>query len=268
MVKILALYPTLILSLFLGFGWNNGYFAQPGLQDTRVNIEPTQPTEVIPTEIIQEMIDQVDQERALADLRRLTGVEPICTSSGCTTITGRETESEDLQWAKDYVYESLVSMHYSVEVLDWIHDGYADQNIIATKPGLHYPDEAIYFIAHLDGYLSDNPAADDDASGAVSLLELARVLSRHPLSRTVVIFFSTGEEHGSLGSYKFVEDYPERLAAIKYVVSVEMLGYDSNNDGLMELWNGSQPVDFVQMLVDIINAYPLDLEPQIVSGCT
>jgi Zn-dependent M28 family amino/carboxypeptidase len=159
-------------------------------------------------------------------------------------------------------------MHYSVEVLDWIHDGYADQNIIATKPGLLYPDEAIYFIAHLDGYLSDNPAADDDASGAVSLLELARVLSRHPLSRTVVIFFSTGEEHGSLGSYKFVEDYPERLATIQYVVSVEMLGYDSNNDGLMELWNGSQPVDFVQMLVDIINAYPLDLEPQIVSGCT
>jgi len=84
----------------------------------------------------------------------------------------------------------------------------------------------------------------------------------------VVIFFSTGEEHGSLGSYKFVEDYPERLPSIQYVVSVEMLGYDSNNDGLMELWNGSQPVDFVQMLVDIINAYPLDLEPQIVSGCT
>jgi len=47
-----------------------------------------------------------------------------------------------------------------------------------------------------------------------------------------------------------------------------MLGYDSNNDGVMEFWNGSQPVDFVQLLVDIINAYPLSLEPQIVSGCT
>jgi hypothetical protein len=268
MEKIYGLYQTLILSLFFGFGWNNSYINPPGNQGTQVKIESTQPAEIIPTETIQEMIDQVDQERALTDLRRLTGVEPICTSNGCATISGRETESVGLQWAKDYVYESLVSMHYSVEVLDWDHDGYADQNIIASKPGLLYPDEEIYFIAHLDGYISDNPATDDDASGVVSLLELARVLSRHPLSRTVVIFFSTGEEHGSLGSYKFVEDYPERLAAIKYVVSVEMLGYDSNDDGVMELWNGSQPVDFAQLLVDIINAYPLDMEPQIVSGCT
>jgi hypothetical protein len=268
MKKIFTLTPTLILSLFLGFGWNNGYFIQPKHQDIHTKSLSAPAAAIIPSDIIQEMIDQVDQERLLTDLRRLTGKEPICTSKGCTTLTGRETESDELQWAKDYVYETLVSMHYSVDVLDWDHDGYADQNIIATKPGLLYPDEEIYFIAHLDGYISDNPAADDDASGAVSLLELARVLSRLTLSRTVVIFFSTGEEHGSLGSYKFVEDYPERLAAIKYVVSEEMLGYDSNNDGVMELWNGTQSEDFVQLLVDIINAYPLGLEPQIVSGCT
>jgi Peptidase family M28 len=268
MKKIYILPPTLILSLFLGFGWNYDHFNQAKPQDIHTSSLSAPAAAIIPKGFVQEMIDQVDQARLLTDLRRLTGVEPICTSKGCTTLTGRETESDGLQWAKDYVYETLVSLHYSVEVLDWDHDGYADQNIIATKPGLLYPNEAIYFIAHLDGYLSDNPAADDDASGVVSLLELARVLSRHTLSRTVVIFFSTGEEHGSLGSYKFVEDYPERLAAIQYVVSVEMLGYDSNNDGVMEVWNGSQPVDFVQLLVDIIHAYPLGLEPQIVSGCT
>ena len=47
-----------------------------------------------------------------------------------------------------------------------------------------------------------------------------------------------------------------------------MLGYDSNNDGAMEFWNGTQPVDFVQLLSDIIHAYQIGLVPEIVSGCT
>ena len=226
-----------------------------------------------PIEPVREMLGQVDPERVLADLRRLTGVEPICTSDGCYTITNRETGREDLpseglEWAKDYVYETLVALGYSVEILDWSREGYADQNIIARKQGEIYPDQEIYFIAHLDGYLLNNPAADDDASGSVSLLELSRILSNRTLAYTVVIFFSTGEEHGSLGSRSFVEAYPERLGAIKYLVSVEMLGFDSNDDGKMELWNGDQPLDFVQRLAEIITAYRINLVPEIVSGCT
>jgi Zn-dependent M28 family amino/carboxypeptidase len=120
----------------------------------------------------------------------------------------------------------------------------------------------------MDGYLDNNPAADDDASGAVSLLELARILSSRSLSYSVVLFFSTGEEHGALGSHSFVEDYPARLVNIKYLVSIEMLGYDSNGDGAMELWNGDQPLDFVQLLSDIINGYQIGLVPEIISGCT
>ena len=109
--------------------------------------------EVVPQDIIRELIEQVDRERALTDLRRLTGVDPICTAKGCYTITGRETGSEGLQWAKDYVYETLVSLNYSVEVLDWSFEGYSDQNIIARKQGKAYPGEEIYFSAHLDGHL-------------------------------------------------------------------------------------------------------------------
>ncbi len=106
----------------------------------------------------------------------------------------------------------------------------------------------------------------------VSLLELARVLSGRTLSRPVVLFFSTGEEHGSLGSHSFVEQYPERLGEIKYLVSAEMLGWDSNNDGKMQLWSGDpvlypSSMEFTQLLSEIITAYSLNLIPQIVTGC-
>jgi hypothetical protein len=268
MKKISALYPTLIFCLIFGLGWRTDYQKPPNsLLAQPVNVS-SQVLEISPLSIVKEMIDKVNQERALTDLKRLSGVEPICINGNCYTITGRETSSEGLQWAKDYVRQTLVSLHYSVEVLDWSDGGYADQNIVARKPGLVYPNQEIYFIAHLDGYLVNNPAADDDASGAVSLLELARILSNQALKYSVVLFFSTGEEHGSLGSHSFVEDYPKRLANIKYLVSVEMLGYSSNNDGAMELWNGEQPVEFVQLLSDIINAYQIGLVPEIVTGCT
>lgn len=217
---------------------------------------------------IQEMIDEVNLERVLSDLRVLAGEEPLCTSHGCNTITGRETGTEELQWVKDYVSETLINLHYSVEVLDWNSEGYSDQNILAHKQGRLYPEEEIYFIAHMDGYLVNNPAADDDGSGVVSLLELARTLSSRQISRSITLFFSTGEEHGALGASEFVENYPDRINNINYLVSVEMLGFDSNNDGVMELWNGSDPLDFTQLLSNVIFDYGINLSPELVSGCT
>lgn len=219
--------------------------------------------------VILKMVGEVNQERVLTDLRRLTGAEPICTSYGCYTITNRETGGEGLQWAKDYIYEQLVSMDYVVEIQDWSRSGYTDQNLIARKYGSVYPGEEIVFIAHVDGYLENNPAADDDASGVVCLLEVARILSSRSLSRTVVLIFSTGEEHGSLGSHSYVDQLtPEQVSAIKYLVSVEMIGYDSNHDGAMELWSGDQPQDFVQLLSELITAYVPGLTPKIITGCT
>jgi hypothetical protein len=217
---------------------------------------------------ILELIRQVNQERILSDLRRLTGVDSICTVNGCYTIQGRETSSEGLQWAKDYLFEQLINLGYYVEVQDWSRNGYSDQNLIVRKQGLVFPEEEIVFIAHVDGYLDNNPAADDDASGVVSLLELARIIKSQSFSRTIVLIFSTGEEKGALGSNSFIEEYPERLDSIKYLISVEMISYDANNDGKMQLWSGDQPTDFVQLLSEIITRYQLNLLPEIVTGCT
>ncbi len=263
MKKILVLFSVLILSWLLGFAWITGGLATSAQQQSDSTAA------IIPQPIVQEMIDQVSQERVLADLRRFTGEEPICTTlNGCNTLTDRYTGSTELQWAKDYIQETLLGLHYSVEVLDWNRDGYTDQNILAHKQGILYPNEQIYFIAHLDGYPHDNPAADDDGSGAVALLELARILANRSLSRSVTLFFSTGEEQGSKGSHQFVADYPDRLGSIKYLVSVEMLGYDSNSDGRMELWSGDTNTEFQLLLANIVDAYPLNLIPQVITGCT
>lgn len=262
MKNLFIIIPAFILSLLSCLGGN------PGQQPGQPVLQLSQPEAVIPDPFVQELIDEVNQERILTDLRRLTGEEPICISSQCKTIQGRETGTQDLAWAEEYVKGILLNLNYPVEVLNWARDSYHDKNILAHKTGLLYPEEEIYFVAHLDGKLSNNPAADDDASGVVALLELARILSHHVLSRSVTLFFSTGEEHGALGASQFVADYPERISSIKYLITLEMFGYDSNGDGKMEFWSPEQNTDFQKLLSDVITAYPIGLVPEVVPGCT
>lgn len=227
-----------------------------------------------PLDAVRNMINQVNPERVLTDLRRLSGDEQICKKGICNTIINRWTGSEGLQWAKDYVYDIFLNLHYTVEVQDWSRDGHADQNLIARKQGLVYPDEEIYFVAHLDNRNLDGveraPGADDNASGVVDLLELARILSNRSISRTMVFLIDTGEEYGCLGVLSYLDQLSnEELSAIKYVVNLDMVSYDANDDSVMELWSGDHPPSLVlaQTLSETIEAYKLNLAPSIVTGC-
>ena len=87
----------------------------------------------------------------------------------------------------------------------------------------------------------------------------------------MIFFLSSGEEEGVLGVHSYVDNLSAaELEAIQYVVSVEMLSYDKDQDGVMQLWSGDHPPSlvFAQMLSKIINAYKLDLSPRVVTGCT
>jgi len=236
--------------------------------------EIDQPTGISHIDVEWEILGQINKDRVLTDLRKLTGEEPICDDDGCFTIFNRLTGSKGLKWAKKYINDELVKLGYSVELNKWSRSIYADQNLIAKKPGLSIPEEDVYFVAHIDGvkdgFEQQFPAADDNASGVVDILELARVLSSHSFSRTIVLFFSTGEEQGALGVKSYLSHLsPKELSSIKYVVDVDMVGYDANNDTVMELWNGdhSPSLALTQLMSETIEAYQINLAPSILVGC-
>ncbi|HEY8226148.1 MAG TPA: M20/M25/M40 family metallo-hydrolase [Pyrinomonadaceae bacterium] len=93
--------------------------------------------------------------------------------------------------------------------------------------------EAIMLSAHLDHLGVSETAngdqifngADDDASGCVAVLELARVLAAGPQPRRTIYFVCFGsEERGGLGSRYFVDHSPVPLEKIVADVTFEMLG--------------------------------------------
>jgi len=79
-------------------------------------------------------------------------------------------------------------------------------NIAALIPGRSSDSLFVMLVAHYDG-VPTGPAAADDGSGVAILLETARAIKAGPpLSQSVLLLFTDGEEVGLLGAAAFVRD--------------------------------------------------------------
>jgi hypothetical protein len=103
--------------------------------------------------------------------------------------------------------------------------------IAGSDPALR--EEAIVIAAHYDHVGVGRPVngdsiyngADDDASGVVTVLEMARALAQGPPpKRTVVVLLTTGEEVGLLGTRWYIEHPRVPLARTVAELEVEMIG--------------------------------------------
>jgi N-acetylated-alpha-linked acidic dipeptidase len=120
-------------------------------------------------------------------------------------------------------------------------------NVIAVIPGTVFKDQWVILGNHHDAWVN---GASDPLSGASSLLETARVLSKMVKSgwkpkRTIVLALWDGEEFGLVGSTEWVEKHKAELdqKAVAYINS------DSNGRGTLSA--GGSPI-FEQFFTEII----------------
>jgi len=97
-------------------------------------------------------------------------------------------------------------------------------NFILKLPGRNPNRRPLLVGAHYDGPLH-SIGADDNASGMVALLELARRWSANPPKRQVWLVAFDQEEWGMLGSAALAEKLKETRQALKLMVSLEMLAF-------------------------------------------
>lgn len=120
-------------------------------------------------------------------------------------------------------------------------------NVVGIIPGADsaLAHEAVIIGAHFD-HVGIGPAvdgdsiyngADDDGSGTVAILEIARELVRSPSGRTVVVLLSTAEEGGILGSRWYLERPVVPLERTVADLQIEMIGRpDSLAGGAGRAW--------------------------------
>ena len=110
--------------------------------------------------------------------------------------------------------------------------------VVATLPGAD--DRRIIMGGHFDSinmtedadvFKSPAPGANDDLSGAMATLEVARVLAQAKWKHTLVFVAFSGEEQGLLGSRALAKRATDELWKIDAVLSNDMIGNSSNNAG-------------------------------------
>ena len=121
-----------------------------------------------------------------------------------------------------------------------------ETNVIGVMPGSDpgLQGEYVLVTAHFDHVGIGRPVeadsiyngADDDASGVVGLIEIARALaSAHP-RRTVVFAAMAGEELGLLGTRWYIEHPAVPLAATVADLNLEMIGRPDTAIGPGRAW--------------------------------
>ncbi|WP_099191091.1 M28 family metallopeptidase [Tepidibacter mesophilus] len=97
------------------------------------------------------------------------------------------------------------------------------ENIIGTLNSDNPNAKTIVIGAHYD--CVDTPGANDNGSGTVSLLEIARVLSSEQLNYNIKFIAFGSEEIGLIGSEKYVRDLSQsELNNIHCMINLDMVG--------------------------------------------
>lgn len=122
--------------------------------------------------------------------------------------------------------EALFNQAGAWAVLDvrMVSEEVQGRNVIARRGG---QSPLAIVGAHYDS-VPGSPGANDNASGTVTVLELARQLAADPLSERIWFIFFDGEEDGLWGSRRFVEQNLELVRGLRAMLNLDMVGVDVN----------------------------------------
>jgi hypothetical protein len=121
------------------------------------------------------------------------------------------------------------------------------ENIIAVLKGedkqrvlttAHY--DSIVRMSDTGEFMEDSlaPGADDNATGVAATIIAARILSQYRFRNSVYFMNVDAEEIGLVGSLSYALQHLFGLGKIKSVINVDMIGYDHDNDNLMNVAYG------------------------------
>ncbi len=142
---------------------------------------------------------------------------------------------------RDSVFRWLRNRYLETGITDVVMDSFQysstwQKNIIATIPGTVNPSLEIIVGGHFDSYssnLNQAPGADDNASGTVAALEMARVLKAINYQPSMTLRFCgfAAEEAGLKGSAAYALKAKQANRNIKAMLNYDMIGYRNQSQG-------------------------------------
>jgi hypothetical protein len=232
-------------------------------------VEGAIPAVIEPDPLIQLMIDQIDTDLVYQYTGNISGEWPVEIGGQPYTIATRHTYSgTPIEKATQFVGEHLAALGLDVEYHNWSSPQYP--NVIAELPGLLDPDEIWIICGHIDDMPSGGfaPGADDNGSGTITTLIAADILTQFQWGSTLRFALWTGEEQGLLGSHAYAQRAFSNGENIAGVLNLDMVAWNTfNTNPTIDLHADSSlppTLDLAQLMADVIDAYSLNLIPEIV----
>lgn len=119
----------------------------------------------------------------------------------------------------------------------------ASWNVVGELPGASRPDEWVLLGCHYDGH-DIAQGAHDPASGAVAVLEAARVLARYAANALGcgVRFVEFGvEETGLIGARRYVAQHRDELDQIRFMLNLDAAGGPERKGLVVNRWPELEP---------------------------
>jgi len=140
----------------------------------------------------------------------------------------------------DDAREWIISKYQQFGYTDVTNQGFWGEiyhrNVKCVKLGTVEPNKIIVIGGHFDSINFDSdpmdfaPGADDNASGTVTAMEVARILADIPLRKTVVFYAFDAEEIGLLGSDAAAAEFENAGADIEVMYNFDMVGFTAGGD--------------------------------------
>ncbi len=209
---------------------------------------------------VQQILSSVKQDSLIYFVRELSGNIPTIVNGQTVTIVSRHKNNSANELAKDYIKQKLQSYGLTTTIQNFSSTG---NNVLGTQLGTQFPNRKFIICAHYDDMPSGSiaPGADDNASGTAAVIEAARILSQYSFPYTIVYALWDEEEQGLVGSNYYATQARNVNDSILGVVNLDMIAYDSNNDGIVNIHNRAvaNSVELYQKMVEVNSQYGINL---------
>jgi len=108
-------------------------------------------------------------------------------------------------------------------------------NILGRRKSAVSGAKTIAVVGHMDSVGHNNAGADDNASGAAGVLEMAKVLSSYAADHDLLFIAANGEETGVAGTYALAKKMKAsgEMASVAWAINMDMIAW--NRNGILDI---------------------------------